>query len=206
MGDNSCDLCSNATQHPCRICHKPVCNFCSEQDRESSNEMHRVHVRGHPNCNTGQFFECPFCGEQVQRAYHLQNHILAYHSEQESSLSLRDFDFSGTCLQSEGASVSLSFGNVQEMTNELFEYSDNNCNEDSEVGRATDSTEFSPIFGGNKDLYQKRIKQNLKDVSLEDDSGDDKDWSPGKGANFECNFCDYVTDSENKLQKHKKNT
>ena len=39
-----CALCIEGSQHMCRICGKSVCVlFCSIQDPESDNEIHRIH-------------------------------------------------------------------------------------------------------------------------------------------------------------------
>ena len=39
---NECALCEASTQHKCSICNNKICNFCSEQDPNSFNEMHRM--------------------------------------------------------------------------------------------------------------------------------------------------------------------
>ena len=47
----NCQLCSEATQHHCRICMKNVCIlYCSIQDPNSDNESHRIHKKGDTRC------------------------------------------------------------------------------------------------------------------------------------------------------------
>ena len=77
----SCHFCdmakkSNNPQHKCRKCFKVVCNLkCSEQDPNSSNEMHQIHKFGHPECFSGSSFDCPYCDEKMDSQPSLQDHI-----------------------------------------------------------------------------------------------------------------------------------
>ena len=47
---NECALCEASTQHKCSICNNKICNFCSEQDPNSTNEMHRIHAKNDSRC------------------------------------------------------------------------------------------------------------------------------------------------------------
>ena len=48
--DLECQLCENSTQHNCSICDQKICNFCSQQDPNSSNEMKRIHMARLVHC------------------------------------------------------------------------------------------------------------------------------------------------------------
>ena len=53
VDQESCKLCAQSTQHFCRKekCGKPICQMgCSEPDLNSTNEMHRVHMKGDKRC------------------------------------------------------------------------------------------------------------------------------------------------------------
>ena len=55
---NECALCEASTQHRCSVCNNKICNFCSEQDPNSTNEMHRIHAKNDSKCLIDGF-ECP---------------------------------------------------------------------------------------------------------------------------------------------------
>ena len=43
--NNECALREASTQHRCSVCNNKICNFCSEQDPNSTNEMRRIHTK-----------------------------------------------------------------------------------------------------------------------------------------------------------------
>ena len=75
--DEVCQLCdvaekSGNAQHKSRLCLNVVCNlFCSIQDPNSSNQMHRIHKPGHWKCLNQGMFEYPYCEKSwvVQKTY-----------------------------------------------------------------------------------------------------------------------------------------
>ena len=57
-------------------------------------------------------------------------------------------------------------------------------------------------------VVNKRIVQNLKGIDFDDDSDDDKEWTPTKNCSdaeilFSCNFCEFQTKYPNNLERHK---
>ena len=194
--DSPCILCCEATQHPCRLCYRQVCNFCLERDPNSTNEMHRVHVKGHKDCIVRQTFECPFCEQQFLNATALQEHIDNTHADAHESLPSN--------LASIVSGVSISFGDLRR---DSISYSCEHANEyeyeDAEVNTGDDLVSSSLNLEESNELFRKRTKQNLKDISFQDDSDIDEAWTPEE-ERHECNFCDFVTSYEYSLIRHKK--
>ena len=84
----NCVLCDNSKQHYCRKCTKSICNFCSVQDNDSSNEMHRMHKEGDKRCKIKEFedlrsfeeYSCGMC-KFISRSFtDLKNHKKVEHS------------------------------------------------------------------------------------------------------------------------------
>ena len=73
------------TPHICRVCGNVVCNFCSKQDPDSDNEMHRVHSNLSQCSDTFEssltVFACPHCDEILTTTKDLNNHIQAKHPQ-----------------------------------------------------------------------------------------------------------------------------
>ena len=83
--EDSCQMCqiakSSANPHPCRRCGTPVCSvFCSDQDPDSTNEMHGVH-KNPMKClqASGTTLACPHCDEMFQTTVTFKNHIKEKH-------------------------------------------------------------------------------------------------------------------------------
>ena len=88
-----CEMCQEArksrTPHTCKICGNVVCNFCSDQDPESDNEMHRV--LSEPGqysvtSTTSQQLACPHCEKMVEITSKLNEHTNSDHPEGFESL------------------------------------------------------------------------------------------------------------------------
>ena len=87
--ETPCQLCQEArksrTPHICRVCGNVVCNFCSKQDPDSDNEMHRVHSNLSQCSATFEssltVFACPHCDEILTTTKDLNNHIQAKHPQ-----------------------------------------------------------------------------------------------------------------------------
>ena len=85
---DGCMLCKEAnnlrTPHRCATCGKVTCNFCSKQDPNSENEMHRVHTNPEKCSKTrlsSQHFVCPHCEESFTTTAILQVHMAESHPE-----------------------------------------------------------------------------------------------------------------------------
>ena len=108
-----CALCIEGSQHMCRICGKSVCVlFCSIQDPESDNEIHRIHKAEDARCSQfpcsdcGKFFksieevnihmeslhrkecqfECPTCSNVFSKASELETHMKSSHEQSSHSM------------------------------------------------------------------------------------------------------------------------
>ena len=84
-----CGLCEESSQHDCTLCGKRVCNFCSEADQNSSNEMKRQHKADDPRCHTVTNLECPSCDNKFKSQSDLEKiHITTKHDLSTSMPSL----------------------------------------------------------------------------------------------------------------------
>ena len=91
--EQTCGLCidlaqSTNPQHLCHICKVPVCSvFCSVQDPQSENEMHRIHKKKCyelRNPNKEDDLSCSHCDGIFKSKDDLQHHTLRVHEFRES--------------------------------------------------------------------------------------------------------------------------
>ena len=180
----TCDLCILADEHVCRMCSKPVCNFCTLQDPSSENEMHRVHKKGDIRC-IPMGYECPMCLQMFKAPEEMQTHIDDQH-EQEVSLSLLSEASSGwmNATSSSSSAVSISEESIDDLLNE----------HENELKKQIERQGTAEIETG------KRIKQNLKNINFEEDSDEEQEWAPTNAEN------EMEVEAEDKSSKRKRNT
>ena len=75
-----CKLCDKSSQHLCALCGVKVCNFCSVQNPDSTNEMDRQHTSDDPRCKNMSNLECPSCERRFKTRSDLQDHIARQHN------------------------------------------------------------------------------------------------------------------------------
>ena len=189
--EEECVLCAK-TQHKCTICGKKVCNFHSQPDPNSSNEMVRVHQENDPRCKSKQFeslqFECPICSStfhhQSELGMHMSNH--AEPSPMQSLISNAD-DSTWKyvlCTECDG-----QFDNEMDMNyhkQRVHEFGETcsmyPCEECGFQG--TDRLKLKEHVDEyhRRNYYNKRIKQNLKNINFEEESEDEvkNEWNPRK--------------------------
>ena len=181
--DLECQLCKNSTQHNCSICDQKICNLCCQQDPNSSNEMKRIHKFTDPRC-TSRIFECASCDikftQQGQLVAHMESHD---DSIQMKSLVSQADDSSwkyvicGECDGKFENEMDLEYHKERAHTYgeacTLYP-----CEECGYQGK--DVTELKKHVDNYhpKNMYNKRIKQNLQNINLDDDSDDD--WNPNQ--------------------------
>ena len=145
----SCAVCNTTTQHVCVLCGKKVCQiFCSEQDPNSTNEYHRKHFDEHMNNHNETSYE-----ELTQ----ISN----------ASESLWRYVPCLSCGENFENELDLKIHQDNDHTEEL------KC---QECGYKTSNRSMMENHVKDihtKNIYQKRIKQNLFNVDFEEESDDE---------------------------------
>ena len=169
-----CAVCNSTTQHVCVLCGKNVCQiFCSEQDPNSTNEYHRKHKDNDPRCV--EPFTCSVCDERFPSKTNFDNHMNNHNETSYEELT-----------QLSSASESLlsyvsckSCGEKFENELDLKIHHDNHHTEELKCQECSFKTNNQSMMENHvrdihpKNIYQKRIKQNLLNVDLEEESEDE---------------------------------
>ena len=163
-----------------------VCNFCSVQNPDSTNEMDRQHTSDDPWCKNMSNLECPSCERRFKTQSDLQDHIARQH----------DLSLSMPSLISEADDSSWKYMNCSEcggrFENEMdLQYHKTRVHDYGETGNiypcdqcGFQGADLLALKTHKKDehdkskMYNGRIKQNLLHINFDEDSDDDNDWSP----------------------------
>ena len=144
----------------------------------------------------GKHLNVPFVNNSFFNATALQEHIDNTHADEHESLPSN--------LASIVSGVSVSFGDLRrDSISYSCEYANEYEYEDAEVNTGDDLVSSSLNLEESNELFRKRTKQNLKDISFQEDSDIDEAWTPEE-EKHECNFFDFVTSYEYSLIRHKK--
>ena len=180
-------------------------------------------------------FECPSCGKVFRSSKLLQEHIDHEHAEDNSrtSLTLQSVADNSDWMYAKCTLCEKRFQSESDMefhVQRFHEYGEEcalypcelcgyrgqdvdalrghiseNHEENTEKSsiHIQDSPEVVPDL-----VVNKRIVQNLKGIDFDDDSDDDKEWTPTKNCSeaeilFSCNFCEFQTKYPNNLERHK---
>ena len=168
-----------------------VCCTVCEKKFENESDMTFHRVRVHEYGEICQLYPCEECGFSGGDVQSLKDHIENEHSNKDSS--------------------SITVGNLdvsEESQDEKLLVED--LDESFEVEKSS----LSEIF------VQKRRVQNLKDINFDEDSDDDKEWSPSREEDTEvvndtpikkttseylsCEKCEFSTKYEYNLKRHSK--
>ena len=151
-------------QHKCRLCGIAVCNlFCSIQDPNSDNEIHRVHLPGlcrssidENFLNQNIAFNCPKCEKTFLSTLDLQNHLSNNHEAFQTS-------FPSMSLISEG-----SLSDIQETCNQCEKLFENELDLKNHVVRVHEYGESFEIYPCEECGYRgqdlNQIRSHVKEV------------------------------------------